>query len=51
MMITDTSEFRYDAYHCRDGDDVVENLDSEFSRQIVATTVGAIGEVAGWSPR
>lgn len=48
MMITDTSEFRYDAYHCRDGDDVVDNLDQDFATGVVATSVGAIGEVAGW---
>jgi Zn-dependent M28 family amino/carboxypeptidase len=47
MMLTDTSEFRYAAYHCRDGDDVVENLDQDFARKNIATTVGAAADVAG----
>jgi hypothetical protein len=47
MMLTDTSEFRYAAYHCRDGDDVVENLDQDFARRNIATTVGAAADVAG----
>ncbi len=47
MMLTDTSEFRYDAYHCRDGDDVVDNLDPDFARRVVATTVAAVAAVAG----
>ncbi len=47
MMLTDTSEFRYAAYHCRDGDDVVENLDQDFARRNIAVTVGAAADVAG----
>ncbi len=47
MMLTDTSEFRYPAYHCRDGDDVVENLDQDFARRNIAVTVGAVADVAG----
>lgn len=51
MMITDTSEFRYDAYHCRDGEDEIDKLDAAFSGKVVATTVAAVAEVAGWQPR
>ncbi len=47
MMLTDTSEFRYAAYHCRDGEDVVENLDRTFARKNIAATVGAAADVAG----
>ncbi len=48
MMLTDTSEFRYSAYHCSDGDDVVENLDQDFARRNIATTTGAAADIAGW---
>jgi|GEM_PF-6336190 len=47
MMITDTSEFRYDNYHCRAGPDVTANLDANFASQIVAMTVGAAAETLG----
>jgi hypothetical protein len=47
MMLTDTSEYRYAAYHCRDGEDVVENLDQDFARKNIAVTVGAAADVAG----
>jgi len=47
MMITDTSEFRYDKYHCRAGPDVTANLDANFASQIVAMTVGAAAETLG----
>lgn len=44
MMITDTSEFRYDAYHCRSAEDAIANLDTEFSTQIIAITVAAAAD-------
>jgi hypothetical protein len=47
MLITDTSEFRYDAYHCLDGDDVPENLDDDFATAIVTITVAAAAESLG----
>jgi hypothetical protein len=47
VMITDTSEFRYEAYHCMEGDDVVANLDRDFSAQVVRMTVGAAAEALG----
>ena len=47
MMITDTSEFRYDRYHCRAGPDVTANLDANFASQIIAMTVGATAESLG----
>lgn len=47
IMITDTSEFRYDAYHCRDGDDVIENLDTERASLVTALTVAAAAEALG----
>ena len=47
MMITDTSEFRYDDYHCRGGPDVVANLDRDFSALVVAMTVAAAAESLG----
>lgn len=47
MMITDTSEFRYANYHCFDGEDVVANLDRDFSAQVVRMTVGAAAEALG----
>lgn len=47
MMLTDTSEFRYDDYHCTEGPDVVENLDQEFSTLVVSMTVAAAAESLG----
>lgn len=47
ILITDTSEFRYDAYHCRSGPDVVANLDPIFATQIVTITVAAAAESLG----
>lgn len=47
IMLTDTSEFRYDRYHCRNGPDVTDNLDREFASQVVAITVSAAAESLG----
>lgn len=47
MMITDTSNFRYDPYHCASGPDVIENLDHAFSSKVVAATVAAVAETLG----
>ena len=47
IMITDTSEFRYPQYHCRNGDDVVENLDPVFSTKVIQITVGAAAKALG----
>lgn len=42
ILITDTAGYRYPAYHCRSGPDVVENLDHDFSVQVIrAVTVSA----------
>lgn len=50
MMLTDTSNFRYAAYHCFDGEDVTANLDREFSTLVVSATVGAVAETLGLAP-
>lgn len=50
MMITDTSEFRYAAYHCRTGEDVSSNLDRAFSSLVVSMTVAAAAESLGLAP-
>ena len=50
MMITDTSNFRYDAYHCGDGQDTVDNLDHEFTTKVLRASTGAIVELAGLMP-
>jgi Zn-dependent M28 family amino/carboxypeptidase len=42
VMLTDTAEFRNPHYHCRQGPDVVEDLDLAFATAIVATTVQAV---------
>jgi hypothetical protein len=49
IMITDTSEFRYAAYHCANGPDVVENLDISFASQVTRMTVAAAAEALGIS--
>lgn len=41
VMITDTSEFRYDRYHCAAGPDAIEGLDPAFAAQVVQASVGA----------
>ncbi|MFT4623383.1 MAG: hypothetical protein ACI8PZ_002039 [Myxococcota bacterium] len=41
VMVTDTADFRYPAYHCRSGPDVVENLDSIFHAKAVETLLHA----------
>lgn len=51
VMITDTSEFRYDNYHCRNGlEDVVANLDNEFSTKVIRASVGAAAQSLGLAP-
>ena len=48
MMITDTSEFRYSAYHCMNGEvDSVDKLNQEFSTKVVQATVGAAAQSLG----
>jgi hypothetical protein len=47
VMLTDTSEFRYDNYHCQSGEDAVEFLDHDFSTKIVQATVGSAAESLG----
>lgn len=47
VMLTDTSEFRYDNYHCQSGEDAVELLNHDFATKIVASTVGAAAESLG----
>jgi hypothetical protein len=47
VMLTDTSEFRYDNYHCQSGEDAVEFLDHDFSTKIIRSTVGSTAESLG----
>ncbi|HVH47742.1 MAG TPA: M20/M25/M40 family metallo-hydrolase [Labilithrix sp.] len=48
MMITDTSNFRYDAYHCKNGKvDEIGRLDHAFATQVIKATVGAAAETLG----
>lgn len=48
MMITDTSEFRYPAYHCAGALlDTVDNLDNAFSTKVVQASVGAAAQSLG----
>jgi len=47
IMLTDTSEFRYDAYHCRSGPDDVGNLDQGFTTRVIQTTVAAAAASLG----
>ncbi|MFV8756061.1 M28 family metallopeptidase [Nannocystaceae bacterium ST9] len=51
MMITDTSEFRYQAYHCENGlQDTVDKLDNAFSTKVVQASVGAAAQSLGLAP-
>lgn len=47
IFLTDTGEFRNAAYHCQGGEDTVASLDFDFSRRVVAATVGAAAETLG----
>lgn len=47
MMVTDTSNFRYENYHCAAGEDSIDNLDHGFSAQVLSATVGAAVETLG----
>jgi hypothetical protein len=47
VMLTDTSEFRYENYHCQTGEDAVELLDHGFSTKILQATVGSTAESLG----
>ncbi len=48
LHMTDTSNFRYSAYHCGDGQDVPENLDHDFSTAVIKATVAAASEMLGY---
>ncbi|MBW1881407.1 MAG: M20/M25/M40 family metallo-hydrolase [Deltaproteobacteria bacterium] len=47
IMLTDTAEYRNEAYHCRNGDDTVDRLDRDFATAIVSATVGAAAQALG----
>ena len=42
LFAGDTAEFRYPAYHCKKGDDVVANLNFEFATQVVRAAFSLI---------
>ena len=45
MMVTDTSEFRNNSYHCYQGTDSVDLLDPQFSTRVLRATVAAAAQV------
>lgn len=47
IFLTDTGEFRNDAYHCIGGPDTIESLDFDFAERVVAATVGSAAETLG----
>jgi hypothetical protein len=47
LMLTDTANYRYAAYHCMDGDDVPENLSTGFATAVVRGAVAAAAEALG----
>lgn len=47
LMLTDTANYRYAAYHCMDGDDVPENLDTGFATAVIRGAVAAAAEALG----
>jgi len=49
VFITDTSEFRYAAYHCRGGPDVVANLSQHFGTLVASMTVAGVAQALGLS--
>ncbi len=47
MMITDTANFRNEAYHCGKSEDSVERLDPAFATLVVRATTAAAAEALG----
>lgn len=47
LMITDTSNFRNTAYHCYEGTDSVDRLDTAFATATVQSMVAAAAKLAG----
>jgi Zn-dependent M28 family amino/carboxypeptidase len=41
IMINDTAELRYPAYHCRQGTDVYTNLDHDFAAKVIRSIVSS----------
>jgi len=50
IMITDTADFRSDAYHCLGRPDTVETLDLEFAAKVVEATTYAAAVAAAAAP-
>lgn len=44
VMITDTADYRSDAYHCRGRPDSLDTLDLDFAHAVVAVTTHAVAE-------
>jgi hypothetical protein len=44
IFLTDSGEFRSDTYHCFGSPDVIDTLDFDFARRVVAATVGSAAE-------
>jgi Zn-dependent M28 family amino/carboxypeptidase len=49
MFVGDSAELRYPAYHCQNGDDVIENLSFDFATQTMRATVAAVATDLGVS--
>lgn len=47
LHMTDTSNFRYAAYHCFEGDDVMDNLDHAFASNVIRATTAAAADLLG----
>ncbi len=45
IMVTDTANFRYAGYHCRDGEDTVDRLDLDFAVGVVQAAAGSVLDV------
>lgn len=42
IMVTDTANFRYGGYHCRDGEDTIDRLDLDFAVGVVQATAQSV---------
>ena len=49
MFVGDSAELRYPAYHCKNGDDVIANLNFGFAVKVVETTVASVAASLGLS--
>ncbi|HEY8379511.1 MAG TPA: M20/M25/M40 family metallo-hydrolase [Nannocystis sp.] len=49
VLVTDTGDARYGAYHCKNGQDTIDQLDHDFAVDVIRATAVTIGEALGFA--